>query len=386
MRGMSQPDLPFHVLIPAAGSGSRMGMNTLKQDYLIRGKPLKLYVAEIFMAHPLCASVTLIEPQMTSHDIDRLESIEGGITRQDSVYKGLRSLKTQSDDEIILVHDAARPFVDKSDIDRLLKALETQRAAVLAAPVRDSLCRESGESVERDGLYAVQTPQAFRLGDLRHAHESWPSDKVASDDASLVRALGIDVALVESHYMNDKITFKKDLLMLEALLGQSYETRSGLGFDVHAFEDAPSDRALMLCGVPVPHARALAGHSDADVGLHAITDALLGAISQGDIGRHFPPSNNAYKGMDSAVFLEKARDLVTEADGEIVNIDITLICETPKITPHAPAMIARIAEILEIAASRVSVKATTSEKLGFTGRSEGIAAQAIANVKVPAHG
>lgn len=349
---------------------------------------------DIFDNHPLCTAIILALPaDQLDHDKTQsqkpLYKVIGGATRQASVDNGLKALEGKAQDhDLVLIHDAARPFLAHTDLESLLDAFAadpTLKAATLVKRVSDTLLAKNGDRPDRDQLYALQTPQAFHYALICKAHKAARAQQNQTDDTALVTDLGESVKLVEAQHFNEKITFAQDLKMAEKLWSPAdYETRTGQGFDVHAFEDAPSERKLILCGVEVPHERALKGHSDADVGLHTLTDAILGALAQGDIGRHFPPSDPAFKNMDSAVFLEKARDLVAESQGRIINIDLTLICEAPKITPHAPAMIARVASILQLDPARISIKATTTEKLGFTGRQEGIAAQAVATVKVPA--
>ncbi len=289
-------------------------------------------------------------------------------------------------EEIILIHDAARPCLESEDIKKLLAALQTSRAATLATPVSTTLRRSEGEKeaadiIPRDDLWAIQTPQAFRYGDLLTAHRKADPEKKYTDDTQLVSALGIAVKLIEGRETNIKITRPEDFELAEKFLDRQPLFLTGMGFDVHAFsKDRPGP--ARLCGIDVPSAQALEGHSDADVALHALTDAILGAIGEGDIGRHFPPSNDEFKNMDSAVFLEHALDLMRRAAGALVNLDLTLICEAPKIAPYAKAMRARLAEISGLPSARVNIKATTTEKLGFTGRGEGIAAQAVVSVRM----
>jgi len=314
--------------------------------------------------------------------LPHLAVVAGGASRQDSVRAGLEALADLAPD-IVMVHDAARPVIPAGTIDALVAALATHHGAIPAAPVADTLKRGDGGvitgTVSREGLFRAQTPQAFRYTMLRDLHRS--AAPGATDDASILEAAGHTVALVAGHDDNIKLTYPEDRMRLERILAPMMETRVGTGYDVHVLTEG---RKLIICGVDVPHDRGLAGHSDADVGIHALCDAIYGAIADGDIGRHFPPSENQWKDADSARFLVHAAGRVTERGGRIVNVDVTLICEKPKITPHAPAMIARLAELMGIETHRVSVKATTSERLGFTGRMEGIAAQAVATVQVPA--
>lgn len=397
------PDLslpPYHVIIVAAGSGTRVGGDLPKQFVPVHGRSVLQRNLDVFAGHEFCASITIVLPRAydlaeASHRFQagskNISFVHGGVTRQASILNGLRSLTSMDDGAFVMIHDAARPYVTHIDLDAILGALSKGHCNVtLAKKVSDTMYdAERSSRPNRDQLYGLQTPQAFPYGVLMHAHEMHSDNAHYTEDTALVEALGYDVHIVVAQGFNDKITYQQDLEMAKKLMASprahmAYEFRTGLGYDVHAFEDAPSGRKLVLCGVAVDHKVALKGHSDADVGLHAITDALLGAVVEGDIGRHFPPSDQAFKDMDSAVFLEKARDIVVQKhSGVIVNVDLTLICEAPKITPYADAMMARVAQILSIDQARVSVKATTSERLGFTGRKEGIAAQAVASIKVP---
>ena len=291
----------------------------------------------------------------------------------------------------MLIHDAARPFVDAATIDRVIDALATAPAAIAALPVVDTLKRQtdgsedgapprSAATVARDGLWRAQTPQGFDFAAILAAHRRFAGTAL-TDDAAVAECAGLAVTLVAGNEENVKLTTEEDLRRAATRLPPASETRIGLGFDVHRF--GPGDH-VMLCGVAVPHTAGLEGHSDADVGLHALTDALLGAIAAGDIGQHFPPSDPQWRGAPSARFLAHAGKLVRDAGAAIVNVDVTIICERPRIGPHREAMQDRIAAILGLPAGRVSVKATTTERLGFTGRGEGIAAQAIAGVRLPA--
>lgn len=367
-----------------------MNSSIPKQYMQIHGKSILRHTLEVFLNIAEVASLgVIIDPEHSKwyHDtltgLDTVQIIEGGKTRKSSVYNGLIRFSNLKDDDFILIHDAARPLVRKKEILALLDALKSHQAATLALPLNETLYRpDQTDYVDREGLWALQTPQAFHYGTILKAHEN-AQDKTYTDDTGLVAALGIPVKLVTGHRTNIKITTQDDMELARTLLS-SGETRTGQGFDVHAF-DKDSSGPVRLCGIDIPHDHALAGHSDADVGLHALTDALLGAIGAGDIGRHFPPSDPANKGLDSAVFLRKAIHLVSEAGGRITNIDLTIICEAPKIGPYSEEMRMRIAEIAAIDKRRVSVKATTTERLGFTGRKEGIAAQALATIMVPSH-
>lgn len=308
----------------------------------------------------------------------------GGATRAISVQNGLMALDCAIDDPV-LVHDAARPFVTKAHVDRLLAALAEVDGAVPALPVADTLKIAAEKIVEkttpRENLWRIQTPQAFRFGALKAAYEALPADQEPTDDAGVVELAGGRIGLVDGDPRLLKLTYPEDFEMAEALAGGNRTTRIGQGVDAHRW--GPGD-SVWLCGVEIAHSHTLIGHSDADAGLHAITDAILGAIGEGDIGEHFPPSDPQWKGASSDRFLEHAAKLVAAKGGTIVNVDVTLICERPKIRPHRDAMRARLAEIMGIAVDRVSVKATTTEGMGFTGREEGLLAQAIAAVEMPA--
>jgi 2-C-methyl-D-erythritol 4-phosphate cytidylyltransferase / 2-C-methyl-D-erythritol 2,4-cyclodiphosphate synthase len=371
-------------ILVAAGSGSRFGAETPKQFLTIAGKPVIRHAAEALAAH-----VFVIQPVGDAAPIQAalkgipgcLPAVPGGETRQDSVRAGLEALAPHQPD-IVLVHDAARPVIPHGTVPALLAALRESPGAIPAAPVADTLKRVVRgvitETVPRTGLFRAQTPQAFRFATLLAAHQAGLTG--ATDDASLLEAAGETVETVPGSDDNIKLTYPEDLIRLERIMAATTITRVGTGFDVHAFEP---NRPLVLCGVTVPHDKGLAGHSDADVGIHALCDAIYGALGQGDIGRHFPPSEASWKDADSARFLLHAASVIAAAGGRLANADITLICERPKITPHAPAMIARLAALLGVTPGRVSVKATTTEKLGFTGRGEGIAAQAVVSLLVP---
>ena len=372
------------VLLVAAGTGSRFGAPTAKQFLPIGGLPVIRHAARIFARYRM-----LIQPVGDAAEIDaalagieHLPTIPGGATRQDSVRAGLEALEAHAP-EIVLVHDAARPVIPDGTIEALLAALETHQGAIPAVPVADTLKRGADDmiaaTVSRDGLYRAQTPQAFSFRLLLDLHRA--AGPGATDDAAILEAAGHNVALVAGHEDNIKLTYPQDMVRLERILAPAMEPRTGTGYDVHVLVE---NRKLIICGIDVPHDRGLSGHSDADVGIHALCDAIYGALAEGDIGRHFPPSENQWKDADSARFLAHAAGRVAARGGRISNVDVTLICEKPKITPHAPAMIARLADIMGIDPSRVSVKATTSERLGFTGRMEGIAAQAVATVLLPA--
>lgn len=406
-------------LIVAAGRGSRFagagsashddtrgalktgvaGGEAPKQYRLLGGMPVLRRAILAFRNHPQVDAVrVVIHPDDRAHydqaaaGLDLLPPVSGGASRQESVHRGLESLSDLAPRHV-LIHDAARPFVDAATIARSIAALETSPGAIAAVPVTDSLKRGAdgfiAGTVARADLWHAQTPQAFRFADILAAHKTVAADSGAgelTDDAAVLERAGLPVALVTGSDANFKITTEADLLRGERQLAAALaDVRSALGFDVHAFAaDGARDAAtIMLCGLPVPSDHALVGHSDADVGLHAITDALLGTIGSGDIGSHFPPSDPRWRGADSAIFLQHAAGLVAAQGGMIAHVDVTFICERPKIGPHREAMRARVAELLGIALTRVSVKATTTEKLGTLGRGEGIAAQAVATVRLP---
>ncbi len=313
------------------------------------------------------------------HGLDLHPFITGGKSRKESVYNGLQASDNVKPEEIILIHDAARPFTSTDEILQVVQATAKHKAATLVTPIADTLINhKTATRPDRDDLYALQTPQGFEYGIIKAAHENAAPDALHTDDSALVGK----VEYIHGSRQNFKITTPEDWRMAETLIQAEYaDTRTGMGFDVHAF-DPDMTGPVRLCGIDVPHDYALKGHSDADVGLHTITDAILGAIGKGDIGQHFPPSNDTYKDMDSAIFLRKAVEILHTHGGILKNIDITLICERPKIGPHAPKMRQRIAQITGLALDRINVKATTTERLGFTGRGEGIAAQAVATIGV----
>ncbi|MDN6713451.1 MAG: 2-C-methyl-D-erythritol 2,4-cyclodiphosphate synthase [Acetobacter sp.] len=310
----------------------------------------------------------------------------GGQTRQASVRAGLEALDAlppEQKPDLVLVHDGARPYVTGQLVANVVAALVEHPGAIPAVPVADTLKREKDGvidgTVSREHLFRAQTPQGFRFGLFLDLHRAAASLN-ATDDAKLLEESGFSVALVPGDEDNIKLTYEADLVRLERLIGPTLLPRVGLGYDVHAFEEG---RPLIMCGITIPHTHGLAGHSDADVGIHALCDAIYGALAEGDIGRHFPPSQNEWKDADSARFLIHAGQRIRERGGMLVNADLTLICERPKIGPHAQAMRERLAALLEVDVDRISVKATTSERLGFTGREEGIACAATVSVLVP---
>ena len=375
-------------LIVAAGSGSRMGGEIPKQFRSIAGKAVLAHAVDALASHPAIDAVRVVvgpgQEEMAGQALagrDVGELIIGGTERADSVRAGLEDIEA----DVILVHDAARPFCPHGVIDRLLEALEGHDGAVPVLPVADTLARADGllgDPVDRTSLFRVQTPQAFRLRHLVETYAQW-SGPSPTDESTVMRAAGREVVVVDGDPMLEKLTTAADWQRAESWLGAQLVPRTGLGFDVHALA---GEGPIMMGGIEIPHERGLAGHSDADVVLHSITDALLGAAGLGDIGLHFPPSNPQWKGADSSIFLSRAAELVRGMGGVIDFVDCTVICEAPKVGPYREAMRARVAEILGIGFGSVSIKATTTERLGFTGRREGIAAQAVANVRMPSAG
>ena len=388
-------------LIVAAGRGRRFGESgPAPKQYLALDRWTVLgRAAAAFAAHPRIAGVRVVihaddraHYEAATHGLKLMEPVTGGARRQDSVRLGLESLAAQAPARV-LIHDAARPLIDSALIDRVIAALDDFDGAIPALAVADTLKLGAGGvitgAMPRDGVYRAQTPQGFRFGAILDAHHRAARDShdEFTDDAAIAGFAGIDVALVAGSESNFKITTDADLARARAMLNvaAACETRCGQGFDVHAFDPAKPG-PLRLCGVDVPHDHGLKGHSDADAGLHAATDALLGAVAAGDIGQHFPPTDAKWKNADSEIFLRHAADTVAEAGGHIVHLDITVICEAPKVSPHRDAMRRRIAAILGLDPARVSVKATTTEGLGALGRREGIAAQAIATVALGSAG
>ena len=372
-------------LIVAAGSGSRMGGDLPKQFRSLGGKAVLAHSVDALASHPLIDRVRVVigEGQQSLArealgDRDVGDVIIGGAERSDSVKAGLAAI----DDGIVLVHDAARPFCPHGVIDRLLNALKNGDGAVPVLQVSDTLAKGVGtlnQMVDRAQMVRVQTPQAFHVEDLRYAIAESRRGR-ATDESSLLVEAGLKVVTVEGDPMLEKLTSPADWHRAEAELASRLVSRTGMGFDVHAFAGGGP---IMMGGIEVPHDRGLAGHSDADVVLHAITDALLGAGGNGDIGQHFPPSDPQWKDVSSDRFLAHAASLLRESGGLIDFVDCTVICEAPKVGPHRDAIRLNVAAILQISPTAVSIKATTTEKLGFAGRSEGIAAQAVATVRLP---
>lgn len=380
------------VLILAGGSGSRVGSDIPKQYLRLGGVPVIRRTIEIFLNHPSIDRVLAVigakDEQLYAQAVKGLDlpaPVTGGVSRQESGRNGLEALADNPPD-YVLIHDAARPFLDHAIIDRIIGALKDNAAVLPALPVADTLKRGTGDppavqdTVPRENIWRAQTPQGFRYSEILKAHRD-AAGRELTDDTAVAEAAGMTVALVHGSEDNFKITTRSDLDRAERMTAiMSGETRIGTGFDVHAFGDGDH---VTLCGVRIDHDRALEGHSDADVALHAVTDALLGAIAEGDIGSHFPPSDPQWKGAASRVFLEHAAELISDRGGSIGNIDLTIICEAPKVGPHRDALRTSLAEMLSTDADRISVKATTTEKLGFTGRGEGIAAQAAVTVRLP---
>ena len=381
-----------HAVIVAGGTGSRVGGDLPKQYRTIGGEVVLRKTVSVFQTHPGVDRIVLVigaDHEDLCRDalrgLDPLPLTHGGATRQSSVRAGLALLEDADAEDIVLVHDAARPFISPAVIDRVIAASVADGAALPGLQVTDTLksvdaAEQVVDTIPRAPLRRAQTPQGFRLGLLLAAHDADPDGPEATDDAALMERSGNTVTVVEGDAANIKLTTEADFELMEKLTAKPLEPRTGSGFDVHKF--GPGDH-VWLCGVQIPHSFGLVGHSDADVGLHTITDAILGALGEGDIGTHFPPSDLQWKGAASDRFLAHAGALAEERGARITHLDITLICEAPKIGPHRPAMRARIAEILGLSEDRVSVKGTTTEKLGFTGRKEGIAAQAVATLMVP---
>jgi 2-C-methyl-D-erythritol 4-phosphate cytidylyltransferase/2-C-methyl-D-erythritol 2,4-cyclodiphosphate synthase len=381
--------MAFSAVVVAAGAGLRAGPGDAKQWRSLGGKPLIRWSVEALLASGARSVVAVIPAGEEALAAAALEGLKGWVTapggasRAASVVAGLAALDAQAD-EVVLVHDAARPFVRGEHVAALIAALEGADGAAPALAVADTLKRLAGagsaSTAPREGLWRAQTPQAFRLGALAAAYDAWRPGQTPTDDAAVVEAAGGRVVLIPGDPMLMKLTWPEDFAMAQKLLAGSRTVRIGQGFDAHRF--GPGD-GVWLCGVRIAHTAGLVGHSDADAGLHALTDALLGAIAAGDIGDHFPPTDERWKGVSSDRFLLHAVSLVAGEGGRVSNVDVTLICEAPKINPHRRAMRARMAELLGVDIARVSVKATTTEGMGFAGRAEGIAAQAVAMVDLP---
>ncbi len=384
------------LLIVAAGRGHRAGGNGPKQYVKLAGKTVLAHTISAFIDLPHVSKIITVihrDDEALYREAARafgdrlLPPVFGGDTRQQSVLHGLRALAPLRPG-FVLIHDAARPFVDSTLIARVVDGLARHEAVLPAISVTDTIKRVKDELVEetvdRANLYAAQTPQGFAFPLIQELHERAAKEKDVqfTDDVSLAEWAGVRVQRVEGRANNFKLTTPRDMEMAELILAasQQMETRTGSGFDVHPFE---AGDAVTLCGITIPFDQKLKGHSDADVAIHALTDALYGALGEGDIGHHFPPSDAQWKGADSSVFLTHATELVAQRGGKIINIDLTIICEKPKISPHQPEMRQKLSQIMKIDAHRISIKATTTEGLGFAGRGEGIAAQAVATISVP---
>ncbi len=385
------------VVIVAAGAGIRAGGEVPKQYRLLAGKPVLRHTIEAFLSHPGIASIQVVigegHEALYEAAVEGLKlppPVTGGATRQASVRRGLEALE-QAPPRLVLIHDAARPFVAPETISHVLAYLDRHQAVIPALPVSDTLKKATANIVEgtaeRAGLWAAQTPQGFHFTTIVEAHRL-AGDAAGvdfTDDASIAEWAGLEVAIVPGTVRNRKLTTADDLKEAENRMAMERafalnDVRVGHGFDVHAFGDGDH---ITLCGVKIPHDHGLSGHSDADVALHALTDAILGTLGEGDIGVHFPPSDPQWKGADSAVFVAKAMELLAAREGRLANVDITLVAEAPKIAPHVAAMRARLAEMLKIDPGRIAVKATTNENMGFIGRREGMVAYALATVRLP---
>jgi 2-C-methyl-D-erythritol 4-phosphate cytidylyltransferase/2-C-methyl-D-erythritol 2,4-cyclodiphosphate synthase len=380
--------MSFSAVVVAAGAGLRAGPGEPKAWRLLGARPVIRWSVEgLLSAGAREVVVVVARDRLAQLDqalagLDGWRAVTGGATRADSVQAGLAAL-TGARNQAVLIHDAARPFVTRTHVERLLAALDVADGAVPALPVADTLKRGEGlvdETVSRAGLWRAQTPQAFRFGRLKAAYRRWPTGEEPTDDAAVMERAGGHVAMTPGDPMLMKLTYPEDFLMAEQLAASRRILRIGQGIDAHRF--GPGE-VVWLCGVRIEHDVGLVGHSDADCGLHALTDAVLGAIGAADIGEHFPPTDPRWKGASSDQFLTHAVGLVAAQGGRIVNADITLVCERPKIRPHRDAMRARIAELLGLDIGRISVKATTTEKMGFTGREEGLMAQAVVAVETP---
>ena len=380
----------IYALIVAAGRGTRFGGALPKQYLPLGGTSVLHHAVGAFTTHPRIGGVQVVIREEDRGIFDKavaglavMPPVPGGAERQDSVRLGLEALAPH-DPTRVLIHDAARPFPDPALIDRVLDGLDRAPAAIPALPLGDTIKRVVDgairDTIDRTQLWRAQTPQGFHFKAILAAHRA-ASGQVLTDDAAVAEAAGMAPLVVLGNEDNLKVTTAQDLATATRMLAaRTGDIRVGQGFDVHPF--GPGDH-IMVCGIAIPHDAGLVGHSDADVGLHALTDALLGAIGAGDIGVHFPPSNPRWRGAASDRFLAHAAALVREKGGEVAAVDVTIICERPKIAPHRTSMVERVAAILEILPARVSVKATTTERLGFTGRGEGIAAQAVATVRLP---
>ncbi len=385
------------VVIVAAGAGLRVGGEVPKQYQMLDGMSVLARSVSAFADHPGISQVQVVisaghraHYDAAAADLDLPPPVQGGETRQQSVKAGLEALAPLKPD-YVLIHDAARPFICGEVISHVIAHLDRHDGAIPALPVVDTVKRSNGsiikETVDRTALWTAQTPQGFHFDKILSAHQSASdhSDISFTDDASIAEWAGLEVVLVQGSRANQKLTTADDMtdaataIALHKLAANG-DVRVGHGYDVHAFADGDH---VILCGVKIPHIAKLKGHSDADVAMHALTDAILGALSDGDIGAHFPPSDPQWKAADSAIFLREAANMVRTRQGMISHCDVTVICEAPKLRPHVAAMRQSLAGILDVPVGRISVKATTSEQLGFTGRREGIAASATATIRLP---
>jgi 2-C-methyl-D-erythritol 4-phosphate cytidylyltransferase/2-C-methyl-D-erythritol 2,4-cyclodiphosphate synthase len=372
-------------ILVAAGRGARIGGDTPKQYRQIGGKTVLKRTIEATLAEPQILETIIVVAKDDSYiegivfDIPGMRVVQGGATRTASVKAGLAALSEDPPD-LVLIHDGARPFVTRDVISDVISALSHSPAAVPALPIADALKDLDGRSVDREKLRRVQTPQGFHFAKIWEAFQKLGEQESFADDIEVAVAMGIEVAFTQGDPNNFKVTYPEDFAKAELMLTTRRYTATGTGFDVHRFTDGD---VMWLCGVPIECGFTLLGHSDADAGLHALTDAILGAIACGDIGDHFPPSDPKWKGASSDKFLLYAIEKVKERGGALQHVDVTLICEKPKIKPHRDAMRKKVAELCGLPITRVSVKATTTENLGFTGRGEGLAAQASATVKIP---
>jgi len=380
MRAMKIPDT-YAVIVTAAGRGTRAGGDIPKQWRVLDGRSVIQRSIEAFAGFPRI--VVTLSPEDMGRGLDQLSGqvvlVAGGDTRSASIRAALETLEGSGVTHV-LIHDGARPLVSPHVIHGVVAALEAGAdAAAPGLPVTDALWRAEGGHVtgtaNREGLLRAQTPQGFRLDAILAAHRAFPEG--AADDVELALRAGLTVTATPGDEDNLKLTWPQDFARAERIMGAPMDIRLGNGFDVHAFTTGDH---VWLCGVKIPHDKALLGHSDADVGMHALTDAIYGALAQGDIGRHFPPSDPQWKGAESHIFLRHAIELARSMGFALGNADVTLICERPKVGPHAGAMQLRLSEIMGVDPDRISVKATTSERLGFTGREEGIAAIATATL------
>lgn len=377
-------------IIVAAGRGTRAGGPVPKQYAMLAGLPVLRRTLHPFAQHPGVGKIVVVihpDDRLIAEDAARgieISFVDGGETRQESVYNGLKYMENTNPDTV-LIHDAARPFVTLDILSRTITAAEQHGGAVAGLPVADTLKQVGDaaailETVPRDGMWRAQTPQTFRFAPLLAAHRA-VQGKALTDDAAVAERAGMTVVMTRGSEDNFKITTPDDLERAERLAMTRHDTLVGQGYDVHAF--APGDH-VWLCGVRIAHDQALRGHSDADVALHALTDAVYGALGAGDIGQHFPDTDPQWRGVASDRFLRHAMEMLAARGGRLVNVDLTIICEQPKLAPHRDAMLATLGDLTGLSTDRIGLKATTTEKLGFTGRGEGIAAQAIVSVGLPA--